>query len=165
MAKEKNKGKKRTVATAKKIPAKGIKKPAKSKTVKPAKKTAKPSKKAAPDRKPKKKGDTLMCFLTTACVNYYSLPDNGYELNTLRNYRDSYLAASTEGKNLIDHYYKISPEIVKRVDEDKNKKRVYAYIYSVIKTACAEIENKDLAGAKKTYSGMVNRLKKRYHLD
>src|SRR5687768_5926093 len=104
---------------------------AKSNKSKPKKKTAKTVKKTgasvgkiakagrtgkaggqATKKKPsKKKKDTLMCFLTTACMSYYSLPDDTYEPTTLRNYRDTYLASSPEGRELISQYYAVSPQI------------------------------------------------------
>jgi hypothetical protein len=150
MATQKNNSKKPTKVAAKKL-------------VKATKKTVKKSKKTAA-KKAKKKGETLMCFLTTACVNYYSLPDDGNELSTLRHYRDNYLASSKGGKRLIEQYYHVSPKIVALVEKDRERKSVYEYIYSEIKMACAEIENKNLLSAKKVYVGMVTSLMKRYGL-
>lgn len=126
------------------------------------------NKKAAPKKttkKGKKKPDTLMCFLTTACVNYYGLSDKGYELNTLRNYRDSYLCSSSSGKKLVQNYYAVSPEIVKRVDKDEDKKQVYAYIYEQVQSACSAIEKRNPISAKKIYVQMVNTLLTRYNLN
>lgn len=117
----------------------------------------KPVKKSA-----KKKGETLECFLTTACVNYYALPDDGYALNTLRTYRDTYLAASSGGKNLIREYYRVSPEIVSLVNKDTEKKTVYAFIYKKVLAACSEIERKNYALAKTIYVNLVKSLMQRY---
>jgi hypothetical protein len=121
-----------------------------------------PVKKLKP-KKPAGKKD-LMCFLTTACVNYYSLPDNGYELTTLRNYRDTYLSSSNGGKKLIQEYYRVSPEIVKLADNDTNKEKVYEYIYSEIQSACVEIEKQNYLSAKKVYVNLVKTLMKKYDL-
>jgi hypothetical protein len=122
----------------------------------PIKKTKKPAK-----RKP----ETLMCFLTTACVHYYSLPDDGYELNTLRKYRDTYLANSKGGEKIIADYYRVSPEIVKRVNKDENKTMVYEYIYSQVIAACSEIENQKSISAKNIYTNLVKTLMKKYQLN
>lgn len=138
--------------------AKTKKKPTKKKAVKKALKS--PAKKKAAT----KKKDPLMCFLTSACVDYYGLKDNGYELNTLRNYRDTYLTSSENGKNLIQKYYKISPQIVKRVNKDPFKNEQYSYIYQQISSACIEIENQQFEKAKNIYQNMVNRLIKNYSL-
>lgn len=122
----------------------------------------KPTKKAA--KKTRKKGDTLMCFLTTACVRYFHLADNGYELNTLRRYRDSYLASSEKGRELIKHYYQVSPEIVKRLEKDEQRSSLYAYIHNRVLKACTEIDRNEFEKAKYTYQRMVVRLQKHYEL-
>jgi len=152
--------------------AKGVSK----KLLKPvaAKKTAKPSvkkkllTKSSPKekaaKKAKRKPETLMCFLTTACVKYYSLPDNGYELKTLRNYRDTYLASTNAGKKLIQDYYLVSPQIVQHIEKDQEKKLVYNYIYTEVKSACSQIEDGNLLSAKKIYTAMVRTLIKKYSL-
>jgi len=138
---------------------------AKAKTV--SKSPAKKSKaisgaKKKPAKKAKRKPETLMCFLTTACVNYYALPDDGYELNTLRHYRDTYLASTENGRKLIQNYYQVSPGLVTEIEKDKNKKSVYAYIYSEVKSSCAAIEQKQFELAKKLYKRMVKTLQKKY---
>lgn len=157
----KKKSPKKTLLAVKNVP---VKKKTAGKTKSPKKMAVKKSlKKVSPvKKKTKRKPETLMCFLTTACVHYYNLPDNGYELTTLRRYRDTYLAASDEGKNLIKEYYKISPGIVSQVEKDQNKKSVYAYIYSEVKLSCAAIEKNKLAYAKRIYTRMVKSLQEKY---
>jgi hypothetical protein len=152
------------MAAKKKVPAKKTtKKSVVKPTKKAVKKTAKPAKKASTPKK-KKKGDTLMCFLTTACVHHYQLADNGYELTTLRQFRDSYMLSSGEGKDLIKEYYRVSPKIVERIEKDRDKSSVYEYIHKQVIRACDQIEQDLLSAAKKTYVGMVRRLMKRYEL-
>lgn len=158
--------KKATVKPTEKAVKKTIKGLAKSASAKKEKKA--PTKKPAvkKTKKPeKRKPETLMCFLTTACVNYYSLPDDGYELTTLRNYRDTFLAKSKGGEKIISDYYRVSPEIVKRVNKDQNKKTVYAYIYSQVREACNEIENHNSLSAKKIYTNLVKTLMKKYQVN
>lgn len=123
-----------------------------------------PVKKKAAKKTKKRKPETLMCFLTTACVDYYGLPDQGYELTTLRNFRDTYLASTLGGKELIREYYTVSPQIVKLVNKDKEKRSIYTYIYSEVKNACAKIEAQHLLSAKRIYTTMVKTLMKRYSL-
>lgn len=167
-AKSKSTKPKAIVKAVKKVASptqKSTKKPVakkKAPIVKPAKKTAKKSRPVR--KKTKRKPETLMCFLTTACVQYYGLPDNGYELNTLRHYRDTYLASSTSGKKLIKNYYAISPQIVSKIEGDKNKKPVYAYIYSQVKSSCEAIELKKFERARKLYTRMVKTLQEKYLL-
>lgn len=112
----------------------------------------------------KKKGDTLMCFLSTACVRYFRLPDHCEELNTLRNYRDTYLASTEEGRQLISTYYKISPGLVKKIEGDLNKKTVYSYIYNCILQACREINEAKWKAAESTYKNMVLRLQEQFQV-
>ena len=52
------------------------------------------------------------CFLTTACVEAENLSDDCYELNTLRNFRDSYVRGLPEGDAIISEYYDIAPKII-----------------------------------------------------
>lgn len=143
---------------------KTVKKTEASKTVSPKVKAGSVKKKSV-KKSAKKKRESLECFLTTACVNYYALPDNGYELNTLRTYRDTYLAASTGGKNLIREYYRVSPEIVAQVNKDAEKRTVYAFIYENVLAACAEIEKKNYTLAKTIYMNLVKSLMQHYNLN
>ncbi len=156
---------KKTKAAVKK---KGVATVKKKSQVKAAKKRAvaakKTAKKAVKKVTKKKKGDTLMCFLTTACVRYYRLADNGYELNTLRRYRDTYLASTKRGRELIRHYYEVSPEIVKLLEKDEQRQSLYAYIHSCVLKACSEIEGNEFRKARYTYQNMVIRLQKHYAL-
>lgn len=153
--------------------AKKAKKTVKSKAVKksPAKKTnqatvkksaKKSAKKPVKKASSKKKKDDLMCFLTSACVNFYGLKDNGYELNTLRQYRDSYLTRSKEGRELIQTYYQVSPVLVELINKDEARSDRYTYIYSQVQGACAAIEKKHFLKAKTIYKDMVNTLIENY---
>ena len=169
----------KSVTTKKNIPQKkeGIKKATNKTASKAPKKTAvtessgtkkiaikKKASKKTKSKSPRRKPETLMCFLTTACVDYFSLPDNGYELNTLRNYRDTYLCSSKGGKKIIEEYYKVSPKIVALINQDKQKNSIYEYIYTQVKIACSAIENHKLLFAKKTYTNMVKTLMNKYQL-
>jgi hypothetical protein len=145
-------------------------KPLKKKTI-PREKPKSVAQSGKIDKKPvkkksqKKKKDPLMCFLTTACVKYYSLPDDAYELTTLRKYRDNYLASSVDGKRLINDYYRISPKLVELANGDSERKTVYEFIYSRIRKACSEIEKQKYSSAKKIYVNLVGSLMKKYHVN
>jgi len=146
------------------IQTKALKKPVAKKAIKAAaKKTPKKIGKTAVKKKPaKKKKEDLNCFLTSACVDFYGLKDTGYELNTLRNYRDSYLAHSKEGQKLIQTYYQVSPALVDLINKDKARSTRYTYIYSNVKKACAAIEKRYFLKAKTIYKNMVNTLIEQY---
>lgn len=149
--------------------AKAVKKAAAKKAVKKqeAKKSSKtPAKKSpkAPLKKKaaKKKKEDLMCFLTSACVDFYGLSDTGYELTTLRQYRDSYLMTVKGGPELVHTYYRVSPLIVTQLQRDEHKEKKFAYIYSQVQAACLAIEKKQFEKAKNVYRAMVNRLRNIY---
>lgn len=146
---------KKAVKTAKAAP---------KKKVAPKKTAVKKVVKKAPAKKANKKGETLMCFLTTACVRYYGLADNGYELNTLRRYRDQFLLSSQAGKVLVQEYYDLSPALVKKIERDHHKKTVYAYIYEQVQCACQKIEANHFRVAQKVYTDMVKTLLQRYSM-
>ncbi|WP_052807247.1 CFI-box-CTERM domain-containing protein [Risungbinella massiliensis] len=69
------------------------------------------------------------CYLTTACVEYQGLPDNCYELETLRRYRDNYLLSTSEGQKEVESYYQISPTMVDRIKQRSNQADIYQKIY------------------------------------
>jgi hypothetical protein len=135
-------GKKAAPKTSKKVSAKGSKKTSKKKA------------------KGKKE---LMCFLTTACVRYFGLPDNCEQLTILRNYRDTYLGASDEGRELVEEYYRIAPVLVRKINKDSKRAGIYTYIYDVIRRSCDFIGLNDYQGAEKAYRAMVHNLSARYN--
>jgi hypothetical protein len=128
----------------------------------PKKKVAK--KKTGSNPKASKGKKDLMCFLTSACVDFYGLQDNSYELNTLRAFRDDYMSGSETGKHLVEEYYSVAPLIVTKIDNDPNAHLQYRYIYrQVIKACCFIDANKNQAAAA-VYVAMVNKLRGRYSL-
>jgi hypothetical protein len=63
-------------------------------------------------------GDTKKksgCFLTTAAVQFKGLPDDCHELQVMRQFRDSYLLTTAEGRQLVERYYAAAPEIAARL--------------------------------------------------
>lgn len=77
------------------------------------------------------------CFLTTACCQYKGLPDDCYELTTLRNFRDTYLKTTEAGNALVEEYYRIAPSIVDKIMESPNKVGLLEDIYTqVCKILC-----------------------------
>lgn len=55
------------------------------------------------------------CFITTAVVNKLALPDDHIVLNTLREYRDEYLAKNREYMPLLAEYDLVGPVLSERV--------------------------------------------------
>lgn len=105
---------------------------------------------------PKAKAD---CFLTSACVEYLGKADDCEELTKLRAFRDGYLKERPDGKALVDEYYKIAPSIVKKINEDNNRDKHYAYIYETIKNCLVHIDGGNNEKALELYKAMVVSLK------
>lgn len=56
------------------------------------------------------------CYIATVCYSSVNSP----ELNTFRNFRDSYLLKSTLGKKIVSLYYKESPKMLKFIGKNNN---------------------------------------------
>lgn len=100
------------------------------------------------------------CYLTSACVDYYQKEDDCYELTTLRKLRDERLVYMEGGKELIEQYYEIAPQIVEKIDGSEKRGAYYQYIYDRI-LACIDGYNQgDFAKSIDVYKEMVEYLKK-----
>lgn len=98
------------------------------------------------------------CFLTTACVKHYGLPDDCYQLQILRQFRDDYMSKSSEDRILIQQYYSIAPKIVKHLEADINKDILFEKIFKKINSACLAIQLGQLLRAKFIYKETVHEL-------
>lgn len=105
------------------------------------------------------------CFITTAVVTAAGLPDNAYELETLRNFRDTYLKKSEWGRKLVEEYYRIAPSIVKAIENDPNKDRIYENLLKEIREIVEDIEGNRYSQAVHKYKSMVLKLKEKYGLN
>jgi hypothetical protein len=78
------------------------------------------------------------CFLTTACCDVLGLPDDCFELRTLRRYRDETLAAMPGGNAAIAAYYRIAPSILDRLPPDERATRLLSvYARFILPSAIA----------------------------
>lgn len=100
-----------------------------------------------------------ICFLTTACVEYFKKPDDCYELTTLRRYRDEFLKSTSSGQQLVNEYYLIAPKIVKKINDSENRDEYYQYIFSIVNKCVKLIENNEYEKTKDEYMNMVLKLK------
>lgn len=98
------------------------------------------------------------CFITTACVKYWGLKDNCYQLQTLRKFRDNHLLKSSDTKSLVHQYYIIAPQIVRCLESDKNKSKLYKTVFQHINNACTAIEKGEFVSAKNIYIKIVLQL-------
>jgi len=101
------------------------------------------------------------CYITTATMNYLNKPDDCYELNTFREFRDTWLAEQTDGKELINRYYEIAPKIVNLIDDSPDRETVYNQIWTDYLSKCLYlIETNQYSECKDLYIDMVHYLEK-----
>ena len=98
------------------------------------------------------------CYLTTACIKYQGLDDDCFELNTLRAFRDNYIAKLENGKELIDRYYANAPIIVEQIDKSLEREFVYNDIFLKIQECIQYIKSDRNEKALQLYIDMSERL-------
>lgn len=102
------------------------------------------------------------CFLTSACVETKGLPDDCYELTTLRKFRDEYLAKQDCGQCDIAHYYHVAPAIVESIKKREDAGAVFERIYNELVIPCVKlIEDGDYVSAHNKYREYVTMLERR----
>ncbi|HEU0017058.1 MAG TPA: CFI-box-CTERM domain-containing protein [Methyloceanibacter sp.] len=78
------------------------------------------------------------CFLTTACCEVLGLPDDCFELRTLRRYRDETLAAMPGGNAAVAAYYRVAPSILDRLPrQDRVTRLLSVYARFILPSAVA----------------------------
>ena len=102
------------------------------------------------------------CFLTSACVNYAGLPDDCFELQILRNFRDDYLASSAEGRDLIEQYYTEAPIIVDFINSDQQRELILNGILETVRECVDYICCQRPSDALTCYKKMFQRLRIKY---
>lgn len=108
-------------------------------------------------------GSSSTCFLTSACVSAKGLPDDCYELKTLRDYRDHWLTKAEGGLAAISHYYIVAPKIVAAIDKLAERNEIYEMIYDKMIKPCVEfIEQKKYQDAFDLYRNMTLQLADEY---
>jgi len=103
------------------------------------------------------------CYITTAVCRSFQKPDDCYELRTLREYRDTYLADSPGGSELIEEYYDVAPSIVKHIDQQPDSDAIYYSIWEEWLAPCISlIESGRKEACREHYIEMVHTLQKKY---
>ena len=102
------------------------------------------------------------CYLTTACTKAMNLPDDCYELNVLRSFRDNILMSQPTGKKAVREYYNMAPEIVQAVEEQEDAQVIWRSVYRDIGQAVSLVLSNDFEGALKHYKKLSLDLKQRY---
>ncbi len=105
------------------------------------------------------------CYITTAVCKNSCKPDDCYELQSFRAFRDNWLSEQNDGKELIEDYYHCAPKLVELIDKSDNANDVYNEINRIYLSKCLNyIENNEMEKCKKCYIDMVNDLSERYFL-
>lgn len=79
------------------------------------------------------------CFLTSACTEARGLPDDCYELTTLRAFRDGYMKSLPQGQADICEYYHIAPAIVDKIHTLPNAQEIFDKIYTELVLPCVKM--------------------------
>lgn len=79
------------------------------------------------------------CFLTTATAGAVGLPDDCWELATLRAFRDGWLARHPGGAALTARYYRLAPLLVRRIDRRADARAIWlrTWAFGVVPAALA----------------------------
>ncbi len=105
------------------------------------------------------------CYITTAVCTSFGKSDDCYELQTLRQYRDEFLAEQEGGEEMIRQYYDQAPSIVKHIDEQPDHAQIYLQIWETYLQPCIHmIENGQKEECRDLYIRMVGDLREEYFL-
>lgn len=106
------------------------------------------------------------CYLTTIIHNILDMPDNGYALNVLRNFRDEYMLNHPETYIMLVEYDIIGPKIAKALQNDPLNKIIAKTFYEThIKPITNLVNMKEYDIAIIKYQDMTNKLKNYYQID
>lgn len=104
-----------------------------------------------------------LCYITTAVCDNLGKPDDCYELNLLRDFRDTYMMHTSSGESLVKDYYEIAPIMVMRMNFIKDSRKIYEAIYHQYIAPCITfIEEMKYEECQKKYMEMVQTLKERF---
>jgi hypothetical protein len=120
------------------------------------------NRRAAVQRANRPKPDPNCCFLTTACCEAIGLPDDCFELATLRRYRDEVLAHMPGGPREIERYYALAPAILRAMRE-RGRERALLQLYFSRILPCVLLARLGAARlTRRLYRDMIARLCRRY---
>ncbi len=103
------------------------------------------------------------CYITTAVCESQNKPDDCYELELFRSFRDDYLLKCPDGEALVHTYYDVAPTIVKHIGRRADAAQIYEDIWQQYLSPCVRLieagRREECAGL---YGEMVSDLKDRY---
>jgi hypothetical protein len=83
-----------------------------------------------------KRKECQACFVTTACCEIVGLPDDCFELSTLRAFRDGPLRLMPGGAADIGQYYRVAPLILSAI-EARSERHILKGVYFLYVLPCA----------------------------
>jgi len=102
------------------------------------------------------------CFITTACCKLYNKPDDCHELQTMRMFRDEFVAPNYP--EAVNEYYAIAPGIVAAIEAREDANVIWADLYRhYIVPAVEFAQDKMYTQAYEIYTNMVNSAKEYAH--
>lgn len=103
------------------------------------------------------------CFITTATCVSLGKPDDCYELNTFRNFRDSWLLKRFYGRLGFKLYYWLAPKMVAHINTLPNASAIYRQTWEQYLKPCLHLlEQKKYYKAMGLYITMAIRLKVKF---
>lgn len=107
------------------------------------------------------KGNGSFCFLTTVVCNYLGKLDDCIELETLRDYRDTWLKNQPNGMKQIEEYYNTAPLLVSLLEKSEHYSEYCEIMWSKYIVHCLNlIKQKKYEECRKVYEKMFVFLKK-----
>lgn len=101
------------------------------------------------------------CYITTAICEASGKPDDCYELTTLRNFRDNWLAKQSDGMYLINEYYETAPKVVSAINVRVDRNSIYSFLErNFLKKCLSFIRKNQMMDCKKCYMDMVQYCRK-----
>lgn len=103
------------------------------------------------------------CFITTAACDALGKDEGCNELTRIKEIRDSYIIKQANGEKLIEEYYRIAPQIVKKIDESENSTKEYIDLWNGYIDVCYRyILEQKYDKMMNIYINMVEYLKEKY---
>jgi hypothetical protein len=102
------------------------------------------------------------CLITTAYIDAKGLPDNCAELTTVRAFRESYIRALPNGKEIISEYYEVAPRIIAGINKIDDPRQVYSNLYKELVSIVELINSGENGKALSSYLRILDDLKQRY---
>ena len=103
------------------------------------------------------------CYITTAVCTSFGKPDDCYELQAFRGFRDDWLKKQADGESLIQEYYETAPQIIEKIDLRADSATIYQHIWEIYLSKCLSfIETKEFERCKQQYICMVEDMRHKY---